>query len=125
MLKPIVDGKIYKTQKQFFVSPFFQTEGHYEFRFFCDKMLDSGNKKEKGRVSIFINYFKGQDIALETSLICSLKNFDTRNSFPYIFTTFKTVILIGFQAFVLKFIKKVKFRRAPKQLNKNTTTNIL
>lgn len=106
---PINSNKIYKTSKEFFVSPFFQTEGHYEFRF---SYLE--NKPAESRIAVFINYFKEGELAFETSLSGKVVHFTVRNSMPYLFTTFKTVILIGFQAFVLKFIKKLRFRRPTK-----------
>lgn len=101
---PIVTNKIYKMEKEFFVSPFFKTEGYYEFRF----------SYSNDKIAVFINYFKENALAFETSLIGNLVKFTPRNSLPYIFTTFKTVLLVGFQALILKFIKKLKFRRPPK-----------
>jgi DUF1365 family protein len=105
---PILSNKIYKAEKEFFVSPFFTMEGNYEFRF-----IYSQNK-----ISVFINYFKDEKLIFETSLIGKIVQFTAKNALPYVFTTFKTAILIGFQAFKLKFVKKLKFRKPKKQSNK-------
>lgn len=110
---PIDSNKIYKTPKEFFVSPFFQVEGHYEFRFVY----------LQNKIAVFVNYFKDEELAFETSLTGQVADFTAKNTLPYVLTTFKTVILIGFQAFILKFIKKLKFRKAPSQSNKKTTIN--
>lgn len=100
-LSPINSNKIYKTPKDFFVSPFFRMEGHYEFRF----------SYHETKVSVFINYFKQGELAFETFLTGKVVDFTTKNSLSYALTTFKTVMLIGFQAFILRFVKKLKFSR--------------
>jgi DUF1365 family protein len=102
---PIVPSKKYTTPKEFFVSPFFQIEGHYEFRF----------SYTQDKIAVFIDYFTNNLLAFETSLIGNVVEFTPRNALPYVFTTFKTVFLIGIQALILKFIKKLKFRKPPTQ----------
>ena len=113
-LSPIVQSKVYKAQKEFFVSPFFEREGYYEFRFaYLPK-----------NIAVFINYFKNDILVFETSVAGKIVEFTPLNSLPYVFTTFKTVALTLFQAFILKFLKKLKFRRPPTQLKNSTTVNI-
>lgn len=99
----IIANKIYTTQKEFFVSPFFQTDGNYEFRFMY----------LPHKIAVFINYFRNDKLAFETSVVGNIVEFTPRNALPYVLTTFKTVLLIGVQAFILKFIKKLKFRKPP------------
>ncbi len=113
-LSPIVQNKVYVAQKEFFVSPFFQREGRYEFRFsYLPK-----------HIAVFIDYFKNDAIAFETSVAGKIVDFTPSNTLPYVLTAFKTVILITLQAFVLKFLKKLKFRKPPPQLQNSTTVNI-
>ena len=109
----IISHKIYTTPKEFFVSPFFQKEGHYEFRF--------AYLEEK--IAIFINYYIKNTLKFETSLVGKVVDFNFKNAMPYFFTTFKTVILIGFQALKLVAVKKVKFRK-PKTKENFTQTII-
>ena len=113
-LSPIIQNKVYKAQKEFFVSPFFEREGYYEFRFsYLPK-----------NIAVFINYLKNNAIAFETSVAGKIVDFTPSNALPYVFTTFKTVALTIFQAFILKFRKKLKFRKPPPQLKNSTTVNI-
>jgi len=113
-LSPIVQNKVYKAQKEFFVSPFFEREGCYEFRFsYLPK-----------NIAVFINYFKSDILAFETSVAGKIVELTPLNSLPYVLTTFKTVVLTILQAFILKFLKKLKFTRPPVQLKNSTTVNI-
>jgi DUF1365 family protein len=114
-LSHIVQNKIYTTKKEFFVSPFFKVEGHYEFNF----------SYSEEKIAIFINYFKDGSLAFETSLVGKIVEFTSCNALPYVLTTFKTVILISFQAIILKFIKKLQFRKPPIQTHNKTTVNKL
>ena len=114
-LAEIIPNKIYKAQKEFFVSPFFEREGHYQFRF----------NYTPTKIAVFVDYFKDSKLAFETSLTGSAKEFTFQNAIFYSLTTFKTVILIGFQAIILKFIKKLKFRFPPTKLQNSTTLNKL
>ncbi len=114
-LTPIVQHKVYHAKKEFFVSPFFQVEGRYEFRFFYSKE----------KIAVFINYFSEEMLAFETSVISSVVEFTSRNALPYIFTTFKTILLIVFQAFILKFLKKLTFRIPSRQSATKTNVNNL
>ncbi len=111
---PIVQNKIYKAQKEFFVSPFFEREGNYEFRF----------AYSPHNIAICINYFKNDILAFETSVAGKIVEFKPSSALPYLFTTFKTVALTILQAFILKFMKKLKFRKPPIQLTNSTTVNI-
>ncbi len=109
---PIIQNKIYKAEKEFFVSPFLTREGNYEFRF------NYGEEK----IKIFINYFKENKLVLFTSLIGSRSDLNSYSLIFSIGTTFKTVALIVYQA--LKLItKKIKFRRPPSKLKNQTTFN--
>jgi DUF1365 family protein len=112
---PILSNKKYTATKEFFVSPFLQREGYYEFRF----------SYSENKIAVFIDYFKNEILSFQTSLTGNIEEFTIKNSIPNIFTTFKTVVLIGFQALILIFLKKLKFRRPPKQLNNTFTKNKL
>ncbi len=112
-LTEISPNKTYQTHKEFFVSPFFEIHGQYSFRFIITKQ----------KTQIFINYTKNNTTLLETSLIGTHHNLSEFNLIPTLFTTFKTVILINYQAIKL-IIKKIKFKFPPKQpQNKLTFTH--
>ena len=109
---PISNNKIYKTTKEFFVSPFFNIEGNYEFSF----------NYSNTHITIFINYYKENKLILTTSLIGKRHHLCTKSLTTSIFTTFKTVFLINFQAVKL-LIKKLKFKTPPKKFSNNITLN--
>lgn len=113
--KPIQKNKVYKTTKEFFVSPFMKREGEYHFRF------SYGEEK----IAIFIDYFKDGKLMLETSLIGKRTALTVKSLIGKLFTTFKTMLLILYQGFKLAFIKSLKFRRPTELLPNNITYNKL
>lgn len=109
---PILPAKIYKAEKEFFVSPFLKREGRYEFKFIYSEE----------KIKILINYFKDDTLILLTSLIGDRTNLTPSRLILGFGTTFKTIFLILYQALKL-IIKKIKFKKPPQQLtNKITIT---
>lgn len=104
-----------EANKEFYVSPFFKIEGKYKFRF---EYLASG------KLNFFINYFVDEKLQLSTFLKCKFVDFNSKNlliNFIKIpFATFKTIILIHYQALKLWF-NKIKFYPCPKAKNNNLT----
>ncbi|MFT7086660.1 MAG: DUF1365 family protein [Rickettsiales bacterium] len=113
-LEPIKSSEWIEAKKEFYVSPFMEIEGKYKFRF----------EIEENKMNFFINYLVDGKLKLSTSLKCHLKELNNRNlltSFLKIpFATFKTVILIHYQALKLYF-KSIKYYPYPKKLDKNLT----
>ncbi|MFT6076860.1 MAG: DUF1365 family protein [Myxococcota bacterium] len=103
-----------EAKKEFYVSPFMKIEGKYQFRF----------QIQGNQMNFFINYLVDEKLKLSTSLKCHLNELNNKNllvSFLRIpFATFKTVILIHYQAFKL-FLKSIKHHPYPKKLDKNLT----
>ena len=114
---PLQKDQIFKTKKEFHVSPFFTREGKYEFRF------DFNYQK----IFVAIDYLsdKGEKKLL-TSVKC--KNFALNNravlkSFLQIpFVTFKVIFLIHFQAIKI-LLKKIKYIPKPSKKSNNLTIN--
>lgn len=101
-------------QKEFYVSPFLKIEGKYRFRFdFKD-----------GKMNFYINYLVENKLKLTTSLQCDFVKLSNRNlilSFLKIpFATFKTIILIHYQALKL-WLKSIKYYKCPTALDNNLT----
>jgi DUF1365 family protein len=113
-LEPIKSNDWIESQKEFYVSPFMKIEGKYKFRFeFADNQMN-----------FFINYLVDDKLKLSTSLKCHFEEFSNRNllvSFIKMpFFTFKTVILIHYQAIKL-YLKSIKYYKCPEALKKNLT----
>ena len=92
--------------KSFYVSPFFEVRGHYEFRF---HLTDQ-------KISIWINYFDQKTRLLTTSIIGRLETLTDealKKSFwndPL--TTLKVICFIHFQALKL-ILKKIRLTKRP------------
>ena len=103
-----------ESKKEFYVSPFMKVEGNYKFRF---EYLEN-------HINFYINYVVDDQLKLSTSLKCSFKEFSNKNlllSFAKMpFFTFKTVILIHYQALKL-YLKSIKFYPCPKDLDTKLT----
>ena len=110
--RPISNNKFYRATKEFFVSPFLSIEGDYEFLF----------NYSNTNISIIINYYKEGKLMLTTSLVGKRQNLCAKNLTTSIFTTFKTVLLINFQAAKL-LMKRLAFKTPPKQLSNKITFN--
>jgi len=102
-----------KAKKKFYVSPFMEIEGEYNFRF------DFINN-----VSFFINYLVDDKLKLSTSLKCDFQKFNNRNLFlnfiKFPFFTLKTIFLIHYQALKLYF-KSIEYYKCPEKLKDNIT----
>jgi DUF1365 family protein len=113
-LEPIKSSDWVKTQKEFYVSPFMEVEGQYNFRF----------EYEGGSMNFYINYLVDGKLKLSTSLKCHFQELSSKNlllSFLKMpFATFKTVILIHYQALKL-YLKSIQYYKCPKALKKNLT----
>ncbi|MFT6106161.1 MAG: DUF1365 family protein [Rickettsiales bacterium] len=113
-LKPIESTDWIEAKKEFYVSPFMEIEGKYQFRF----------QIQENKMNLFINYLVGGKLKLSTSLKCNLKELTNKNLLVIFlkipFATFKTVILIYYQAIKL-FLKSIKHHPYPKKLDKNLT----
>ena len=116
-LKPIDANEWLDAEKVFYVSPFMKIEGEYKFRF----------EVQDQQLSIYINYHVDGKLKLSTYLKCNLSEFSNRNiilrflKMP--FATFKTIILIHYQAVKL-LLKSVKFYKCPKVLKNNLTISV-
>ena len=113
-LLPITSNDCLEAKKEFYVSPFMQIEGYYKFRFDI----------QANQLNFFINYFVDDKLKLCTSLKCKTKKFSNVNlilsSFKNPFFTFKTTILIYYQAAKL-YLKSIKYYPYPKKLKHNLT----
>ena len=113
-LEPIKSNDWIEAQKEFYVSPFMKIEGKYKFRF---EILHN-------QINFFINYIVDGKLKLSTSLKCHFQEFNNKNlliSFLKIpFFTFKTIILIHYQALKL-YLKSIKYYKCPKILTTNLT----
>ena len=101
--------------KHFYVSPFLAVEGRYEFRFdITDEHMD-----------FYINHFKQEQLILATYLKCRLQPYSGFNVFKVLlkspFFTFKTSLLIHYQALKLA-LKRITIYRCPPRLKKNIST---
>jgi DUF1365 family protein len=111
---PILQNQWLEADKEFHVSPFFNIEGCYKFRFIF----------EQNKIAIWIDYFTNEKTLL-TSVICK-KEVDFGNlnlilAFIKIpFLTFKIIILIHIQALKIV-IKKIKYIAKPEQKNSKIT----
>lgn len=103
-----------EVKKEFYVSPFMKIEGKYKFRF----------KFDNNKMSVFINYLVDDKLNLSTSLKCHFQEFSNKNlliSFLKMpFFTFKTVILIHYQAIKL-YLKSIKYYKCPEYHKKELT----
>jgi DUF1365 family protein len=69
-LKPIESTDWIEAKKEFYVSPFMEIEGKYQFRF----------QIQENKMNLFINYLVGGKLKLSTSLKCnSFCNFQNSN----------------------------------------------
>lgn len=107
----------FTTEKNFYVSPFFEVLGSYKFRVIF-------NPK---KIAVWIDYFNQDQKKLLTSAISyrisKLTNFGLLRAFFKIpLVTFKVIILIHWQALKL-FFKGLKFVKNPNQIPNKITTN--
>lgn len=115
-LEPIKSNDWIESKKEFYVSPFMQVEGKYQFRFAF----------ENNQMNFFINYVVDGKLKLSTSLKCHFQEFSNKNlllrflKMP--FFTFKTVILIHYQAFKL-YLKSIKYYKCPKENKRKLTVS--
>ena len=113
-LKPIKSNDLLEAKKEFYVSPFMKIEGKYKFRF----------EITGKQVNFFINYLVDGRLKLSTSLKCHFQEFNNRNlllrflKMP--FFTFKTVILIHYQAIKL-YLKSIKYYKCPEEPKRKLT----
>lgn len=110
--RPIFNNKFYRATKEFFVSPFLSNEGGYEFLF----------NYSNTSITIIINYYKEGKLMLKTSLVGKRQNLCVKSLVTSVFTTFKTVLLINFQAVKL-LMKRLAFKMPPKELSNKITFN--
>lgn len=115
-LEPINSNEWLEAKKEFYVSPFMEIEGKYKFKF----------ERKEDQMNFYINYLVDDKLKLSTYLKCNFLEFNIKNliiSFCKIpFATFKTVILIHYQALKL-FFKGMVFYKCPKQLTNLTISN--
>ena len=113
-LEPIKSDEWLEAKKEFYVSPFMENEGKYKFHF------EYGENK----MNFYINYLVYNKLKLTTYLKCNFLEFNARNlviNFCKIpFATFKTIILIHYQALKL-YLKKIKYYKCPERLKNNLT----
>ena len=114
---PILKNQWFECDKEFHVSPFFQTKGIYKFRFLF----------EENKIISHINYLSNsKQKSLLTSLICKKKNLCDKELLKFFFLiplmTFKVVFLIHWQAARL-ILQKNKYISKPKKQNFNLTIN--
>ncbi len=106
-LRPIANKDKISVEKIFFVSPFQEKQGEYEFRF----------RFEPGLIGAWIDYKNGDD-GVYTTLSGKPEPLRTKrllqSAFLRPFGAFRVVALIYWQALKLK-IKGGKYRAAPKQ----------
>jgi len=110
-----IDSKEWiEAKKEFYVSPFMEIEGKYRFRF----------EYKLNQMNFFINYLVDDKLKLTTYLKCNFEEFSAKNlllSFLKIpFATFKTIILIHYQALKL-YLKSISFYKCPDKLENNLT----
>lgn len=115
-LEPIGSNDWIESKKEFYVSPFMKIEGKYKFRF---EFTDNG-------LNFFINYLVDEKLKLSTSLKCQFQEFNSKNLLARFlkmpFFTFKTIILIHYQAIKL-YLKNIKYYKCPKEIEKKLTTS--
>jgi len=92
---PICSSDVILAKKALHVSPFFEVKGHYEFRF---------NWSDQ-KFGAWITYLVDNEAILLTSMVGNLYPLTERKLLSWLFTiplwTFKTTILIHYQAFLL------------------------
>jgi hypothetical protein len=105
--RPIETEDWLKAEKIFHVSPFLAVNGHYRFRFAC----------EKNRVAIWINHYDSEGLMLTTSLIGDARPLRPAGLIAsflrYPLVTLKVVALIHYQA-VKIFLKGIRHYAKPK-----------
>ena len=104
----------FSSDKQFYVSPFFDVDGHYDFK--LSSYSDS--------LSIVINYLKESTLQLHASLVGSRKVLSDK-AILFIMLTIpwsgiQTFIYILFEAFRLKFLKSISIKKRGKLMHKNS-----
>jgi DUF1365 family protein len=104
----------FEAQKVFHVSPFMDISGTYKFNF------DWHSKQKR----ILIHYYDNDRLKLITSVEGNLRHFSKKNLlkcfFMIPFLTKKVFFLIHYQALKI-YIKKIKYRPKPKQLEKKVS----
>lgn len=115
-LSEIKPNEWLSSKKVFHVSPFMDVEGGYQFRY------DVTSEK----MEFVINYVVDGKLKLATSLKCELQKFNTANILVRFLRmplfTFKTIVLIHYQALKLYF-KKIKFYKCPPVLKNYLTVS--
>jgi len=113
---PIDNSQEHFVKKEFHVSPFFERQGNYRFKF------DYNHKK----IMVLIDYFDQEKLMLKTSLTAQRNSLNDKNLiktfFLIPFVTFKVIFLIHYQALKI-ILKGIKYIKKPAQLfNKITKT---
>ena len=114
--RPIDSSQEHFAKKEFHVSPFFERQGNYRFKF------DYNYKK----IMVFIDYFDQEKLMLKTSLTAQRNPLNDKNLiktfFVIPFVTFKVIFLIHYQALKI-ILKGIKYIKKPAQIfNKITKT---
>jgi DUF1365 family protein len=104
--RPIMEGDLLRAEKIFYVSPFIEISGYYEFRF----------AYRPDKIGVWINYFDQDGLMLTTSMTGKRIALTTgqlwRCFFRYPMVTFKVIALIHYQAFQL-WRKGLRFLNRP------------
>ena len=109
--RPITQDDWLESNKVFYVSPFFEVEGHYRFRFAY------GEEK----LGVWINYFKGEQQIFASSVTGKRETLNTKRLLYYFvrypLVTLKVVALIHMQALKLmaKGMKYIDHPPPPKE----------
>ncbi|MDI9314011.1 MAG: DUF1365 domain-containing protein [Hydrotalea sp.] len=109
-LTAITNGDVFTADKQFHVSPFYDRVGSYRFAFLMDEKNFSANIKL---------FSPGRRLQLDTGMAMKKMPMNNRNAGWLLLTMplqpMKVIFTIHLHALYL-FIKKISFRRKPKQL---------
>ena len=115
--EPITENQWFDAKKEFHVSPFYQTEGQYKFRFIF----------KQNKIAVWIDYFIDNKTLLTNVISTKQLNLNNINLFKTFLImplmTFKVIYLIHFQALKL-FLKKIKYIPKPPQPKVRITTNL-
>lgn len=113
---PISVDQIFRADKDFYVSPFYERIGSYNFRFIFDQK----------KIAVWIDYIINEKTLLTSVISKKIINYSDKNlliCFLRIpFLTLKVIILIHWQALKL-FIKKMKYIGRPAIKKNNITLN--
>lgn len=113
---PISADQILMADKDFYVSPFYQRVGSYNFRFIFDQK----------KIAVWIDYIIDEKTLLTSVISKKIINYSDKNLlFCFLripFLTLKVIILIHWQALKL-FVKKMKYISKPALKKNNITLN--